>query len=147
MANVDEGLGQDIGKDIDAEEDQISKQGGVGVNLEDFTSSSVEKSGVSAEDDTSSIEKIADADEDIVEEVNNSDETVMATETTDLIDNIINDVELLSSVDTEVDINLNIDLDTNTNTNDIQDTNEEDINYAKQEFLDLSFEVVFPASF
>ncbi|MBD3841602.1 MAG: Ig-like domain-containing protein, partial [Campylobacterales bacterium] len=114
MATIDETLGQTISEEIEKEEDQISRQGGVGISLEDFTSSGV-KIKSDEEDDRDGLTKPTDQETDetqlantVIDELNqNYDLTqtvVDANIINDLANGAISDIDLLISMDKDIDI-------------------------------------------
>ncbi|MCK5293386.1 MAG: Ig-like domain-containing protein, partial [Arcobacteraceae bacterium] len=111
MANIDETLGESISKSIEKEEDEVSKQGGVGVSMEDFTTSGVtiikdedEESDITKKTDEDEIEIIKNAEDELVGiEYDTLSTTISSTVIND-IDLLISDVVLLDTMNTDIDI-------------------------------------------
>jgi len=115
MATIDETLGQSISEDIEREEDQISKQGGVGISLDDFTTSGViettdkedgakyeNKKG--AEDDNSEYQKAINSLENLNQDYDFSQSIIPDTVISDLALNTISDIDLMITMDRDLDI-------------------------------------------
>ncbi|MEA2050259.1 MAG: Ig-like domain-containing protein, partial [Campylobacterota bacterium] len=119
MANIDETLGQQISEDIEREEDQVSKQGGVGISLSDFTSSGVTKNNEEeesnyqnsrAEEDNTQNESHRNAEDDIASDDYNFSSSAISSTVINDIDALISDIALLDTMNRDIDINQDINL-------------------------------------
>ncbi|MEA3383097.1 MAG: hypothetical protein U9Q20_00280, partial [Campylobacterota bacterium] len=109
MANIDETLGQSIENEIEDQEDQISKQGGVGISLEDFTTSGTTNvkneedetyKNKQSEDDT--LESTRKAEEDVTNIEYDTVSTTLESTVINDIDSLISDIALLDTMNTDV---------------------------------------------
>ena len=99
MASLDENIGVGISGEMASQEDEISKQGGVGVSMEDFTTGSdkavVEEFGNKKSDDLDGIsfKKNSDKEKEIVDE----QDSVLQSSTSETLDKIVDDINLLDN--------------------------------------------------
>ena len=105
MANEVESVGQNTQDEMAEKEDEISKQGGLGVNLESFSSSGTS----TGEDKEESSDGTEQQSQEIDENVQSAslDDTTLSSSTVEELATLINDTALLDASNTSVDISQN----------------------------------------
>ncbi|MGB5867334.1 MAG: Ig-like domain-containing protein, partial [Arcobacteraceae bacterium] len=116
MADINETLGQSVTTDIESKEDEISKNGGLNVSLEDFTSGVKEAKTITKKEDEAEQTQNQNPQDNLEDIVKNT-ETEITPQTAETLNKEVSDTDFLVSPDRDIAIIQDVQLDTRVQEN------------------------------